>query len=712
MKVDFDLMARAAEKNEGWYNKCSRYGNLTWVETDPVNYDIDWWIDFCKRTYTDVVTLSVGGIVAFYPTKIPYHHKAIWLGDRDMVGEFVTRCRQEGIYVIARIDPHAFRDDMAQAHPEWIFTRQDGEKRRHWDNKDLWVACTHGGYTYEYLTDVIREIMTLYMPDAVFSNRYEGSGICYCDSCRREFREASGFELPSEDNVDLGDPVRAAYERWNEKKLFDRWAFWDAEVKRINPNAIFSPNVGGGTMRMMDLKRLGARAERINIDRQGRRAALDPMWSLGREGRIFSSVFKGKPIAGGYSVGPEWRYRWKDATQAQAELRMFYAVGLASGMRPSWGKFSGKLYDRRWVKPIEEMFDWHHQNHTYFLNKRSLAKAAILHTQLRAWQMDGKTEKDFTNDHELGMYQAFVEARIPIDMIHSAVLDEETLSRYSLLVLPNTTHLDEGQCALIRKFVRDGGQLVATYESSLYAGDGARRDNFALADVFGADYVATKDGPIINSYISIDADAGGNYHPIVRGLEDATRIIGGVWQLEVTPNARQDSPPLTLVPSYPSLPMEDCYPRQEHTDIPWVYINRYGKGRSVYFPWDIDRTFWETLDFDNLRVLRNTFHWLLAEDRPVAIEGEGMLEVAVWEQERSMTVHVLNYTNPMFWKGPYRELLPLRGQRIEIRLPEGRTAGRVRCLVSGAEIPDCTGQAIVTFDLPPIADHEVIAIDY
>jgi len=193
MTVDRAYLAAEAAKNSHWYEKPMRYGNLTWVEPDPVQYDIDWWIDFCKRTHTDVVTLSVGGIVAYYPTQIPLHYRSPWLGDRDLVGEFITRCRQEGIYVIARIDPHAFRDDMAKAHPEWVFVNQDGTPRRHWDNKELWVACTHGGYTHEYLTGVIREIMTLYMPDAIFSNRYTGSGICYCETCRRMFREETGF---------------------------------------------------------------------------------------------------------------------------------------------------------------------------------------------------------------------------------------------------------------------------------------------------------------------------------------------------------------------------------------------------------------------------------------------------------------------------------------------------------------------------------------
>ena len=53
--------------------------------------------------------------------------------------------------------------------------------------------------------------------------------------------------------------------------------------------------------------------------------------------------------------------------------------------------------------------------------------------------------------------------------------------------------------------------------------------------------------------------------------------------------------PLTLVPSYPDLPMEQVFARVPHTDIPGSLCARSGTGRVVYFPFDIDRTFWEVL---------------------------------------------------------------------------------------------------------------------
>lgn len=712
--VDRDFLYQAALKNKGWYEKPMRYGNLTWVENDPVNYDIDWWVDFLKETHTQCITLSVGGIVAYYPTQIPLHHRSDWLGDRDMVGEFIMKCRENNINVIARIDPHAFRDDMAQAHPEWVSVDYNGRKLRHWDNKSLWVACTNGGYVFDYLNEINKEIMTMYMPDAIFSNRYEGSGICYCESCRNLFREEYGMELPAPDNTDPNDPQRAAYDKWHEKLLFDRWNFWDSEIKKINPNAIFSPNVGGGTMAMMNLYDLGKRAERINIDKQGRNAGLEALWSIGRYGKKFTAIFGDKPVAGGYSVGPEWRYRWKDAVQSIPELKLLYANGLASGMHPSWGKFSGKLYDWRWVKPVKEIFKWHYQNEKYLRNTHSLANVGLLYSQPHIWRFSEGSHIDShaEEDHALGMYHALTEARIPFDLIHSDLISEEILNKYKAVILPNTMVLSDEKCELIRSYVGKGGSLIATFESALYDQSGSKRKNFGLADIFGADYIETMPGPIINGYINIEKSAGGSFHPLVEGIEDAGRIINGPWQMKVKKNTDILPPPLTLIPAYPSLPMEDVFPREPHTDIPWVYLQERGESRIAYFPWDIDRMFWETLSEDHFKLLRNTVMWALRGDLPARVIGQGMVDVAVWKQEKSVTVHIVNMTNPMMWKGPCRELLPLSGQSVEIKLPDGMNPKGVHLLKSRLPVDFSEADGKIIINLPEIFEHEIVAFDF
>ncbi len=49
-----------------------------------------------------------------------------------------------------------------------------------------------------------------------------------------------------------------------------------------------------------------------------------------------------------------------------------------------------------------------------------------------------------------------------------------------------------------------------------------------------------------------------------------------------------------------------------------------------------------------------------------------MLDVTVWKQKNSMTVHMVNLTNPMMMRPSFREMIPSPPQQLRLRLPEGK----------------------------------------
>src|SRR5216117_2493679 len=75
-----------------WIYKPMRWAQLTLVEDDPGKFDPKFWLDYFKRTHSDAVCLSAGGCVAYYPTKVPWHHRSQWLGNHDPFGELVAGC--------------------------------------------------------------------------------------------------------------------------------------------------------------------------------------------------------------------------------------------------------------------------------------------------------------------------------------------------------------------------------------------------------------------------------------------------------------------------------------------------------------------------------------------------------------------------------------------------------------------------------------------
>src|SRR5881394_3375717 len=111
----------------GWFDRPMRWVQLTLVENDPGRFDPAFWLDYFRRLHADAATLSAGGIVAYYPTEVPLHHRSDSLGTGDPFGELVTGCRKLNMNVLARVDPHAVRDEVKRAHPDWISATAAGE---------------------------------------------------------------------------------------------------------------------------------------------------------------------------------------------------------------------------------------------------------------------------------------------------------------------------------------------------------------------------------------------------------------------------------------------------------------------------------------------------------------------------------------------------------------------------------------------------------
>lgn len=387
------------------------------------------------------------------------------------------------------------------------------------------------------------------------------------------------------------------------------------------------------------------------------------------------------------------------------------ADGTANNMRPWFVKFAGTVYDKRWLGVVEKVYDWHYRCERYLRNTASLARVALVYSEQTRRFYGGQRWQERSGGHESGMYHALIEARVPFEMVNDQLLDAEHLRPFKLLILPNVAALSEAQCEQLKQFVRGGGSLVATFETSLYDEQGKRRQDFGLADLFGVSFNDKVEGPMRNSYLRLRSDAGtGRFHPVLDGLQDAYRIINGVHRLDVKPQVDFPSP-VTLIPSYPDLPMEHVYSRVPDPDTRELYLREVGDSRVAYVPWDLDRTFWEIMNADHGRLLGNIVRWALNEEPVVQVTGRGVLDVTVWRQKQSVTVHLVNLTNPMMMKGPLRELIPVDQQEVRVRVPQDAKVEKVHLLVSGATPEYKTADGIVTLTIPSVLDHEVIALD-
>jgi len=410
-------------------------------------------------------------------------------------------------------------------------------------------------------------------------------------------------------------------------------------------------------------------------------------------------------VAGAYSnAQPNWRH----VSKAPAELTLWLAQSTASGMVPWFHWLGGSPEDIRWREVGRSFFDWLAANEAHFRNRHSVADVAVLYPQRTVAfysRPDSRRQRHRGGpiDYLQGLYYALLEGRFFFDFVQEGKLDPAALRKYRALLIPNAAYLGDAQCDAIRQYVKDGGSLLATFETSRYTEWGDLRPDFQLADVFGAHVAGEVIGPRGNSYARMEEK-----HPILAGFEGTTLLPGAENRVPVS--ADSVSLVLSVVPAYPAFPPEMVYPRTPRTTEPAAIFRQIGKSRVAYFAGDVDRTCWRSGNSDFSQLLQNAINWVRGPDPVISVIGSGLIEAFAWETEPGYALHLLNYTNPNLTHGAIRNSYPLGPQQVRFRVNEGRRIKAVRALRAGTTLKFQQQRETITFEVPGIADYEVVAL--
>lgn len=174
-------------------------GEINYHETDPVHIDPEAWMDYWASLKVDAVLVNGGGIMAFYPTRLPYHHRSKFLGSRDVLGEMVVAAKKRGMRAIARMDCNLAYLEALEANPEWFERNRDGSARPYTECPWLYQTCMFSTYFSEQMPAIYREINEHYPIDGFFTNGWPSTAalvVCYCEACQKVFREKVGGSPP------------------------------------------------------------------------------------------------------------------------------------------------------------------------------------------------------------------------------------------------------------------------------------------------------------------------------------------------------------------------------------------------------------------------------------------------------------------------------------------------------------------------------------
>ena len=678
-----------------WQQRIRRVGQSNMTEHDPAVMNIEEWADYWHAAQAQIVFVSVTGILAFYPSKVPFHRHGRFLNNRDFFGECVAAAKKRGLRCVARMSPDLNWPDALAAHPEWAMRSADGSPIYNREDTRLFQTCMFSSYMDDYVPAIMREINSLYDVDCFYTNGWPPIGSlpdCHCAVCRH---------LPPPDTT-------AYWQLFNERLVF-LWERYDAIAKEKNPDSFFFANLGGNVHAGPDLNRLGRIAAWFQADNQGRTNADPAVWGCSLQGRVCNAVLDGKfaaNVTAAYSTG---LVRWRNGAKNPDEARMWLNETLASGMALYYhfiGSEAGFGEDRRWQAVGADYFRWSARHDAHLTPRRSLANIGVVigqSTQVLYKGPSAARSRDYMHETTQGLYEALLAGRFAFDFVHEDRLTPERLRNYRALLLPNIAILSDAQCRQLRDYVSSGGSLLAGFETSLYDENLNRREDFALADLFGVHRFGDIIGTNGNAcYARIEGD-----HPILTGFANTNWLPGAQNR---QPIQSAEKPVLTVVPGFVQYPPELAYPWPSHTAEPAVVLRESGPSRLAWFPGDFERTFWLTGHGDLLHLLHNTIRWLTRGESIVSVEGDGFVEMFAWETAPGYAIHLLNYTNPNAHHGWLSSVYPLGPQRVSMRLPAGVAVRQVDLLRAESSTPFHLEDQRLTFTIPRLDDYEVAAI--
>jgi hypothetical protein len=599
---------------------------------------------------------------------------------------------------------HWYTTKFGEQHPDWRQIRETGKPLDGvYDNGTDFCLNTKWR---EWCFQVLRDLGS-YGIDGIF---YDGpvyrADTCYCQSCRAKYRAQFNEDMPSKRKRQ-----GAAFQRLLGFQTASMGEFLRESnriLKAINPGIAFYMNGG-----VRGANWATARINRSLIEHQDLLGSEGgfiygdltkvPMWKPGLTARMLETQAGGKPTV---IFSAAAHKPWTFTLLPEPELRLLYADSIANNASV-WMGLSQFDMSQPEMKAIAEMNKYVGDNRAYYTGSKSSANIAIVWSETTANYYEGSPAQMIDIDRVAqrsaignvdaefnGLSEALIRAHVPFDVIDDVTLERDPLERYAAIFLPNVACMSDASAARVKKYVEAGGNVFATFETSLYDDTGVRRSDFALASLFGVADEKKIAGPNQWDFMKPVAK-----HWLLGGIE-REMLPSSTYHALVRPNGGEVLLRFTkpLKGRYDGIP--DLSPD------PALVVRRVGKGTAVYFSGDFGNMVAGFRLPEYLRIVANASRRLAPP--VVTVDVPGSVEVVLREQPGRKMLHLVNFTGEM--TRPITRVLPMTDVKITLIKGEGFT--KARTLVNPQTLTvrrDVDGRVHTV--LPKANEYEVVVFE-
>lgn len=637
--------------------------------------------------------------LCLWPSENGFVHKQ--LNGRDIFGETLDACKKRGLDV--QIYFNIYHRSAFEAHPSWRMIGPGGKNTRElgFGHGRFGLCCINSPFG-EFFLKIISEL------DA----KYEGVGfwidmlgwwsvICRCGSCKERFRKDTGYDIP--EKIDWNDPVFNTYIQWRSSVLAEFAQKITDTVKKQHPertvNIQSASAIGGWGGGMSDAFMLAS--EYLAGDFTGDHIEQSVICKL------FSALSGNRPME---FMTPRCETLSHHTTTRSFEnilMRAYAAIAnqaaftLIDAIDPD-----GSL-DERFYEMAGKINHAYMEYEKYISGKSvPLVDSAIyyefdsINTDVEEAVScdDTRTPASKHNLIRRNLASCFGEGHLLFTFTGQF---EENISveRYPSLILSDAARLSNKECEKIRKYVAEGGKLYASCCSSLFDRRSGKREDFALADVFGVHYkgktprctyIAPVPGSFLNEYATEKYPVMLDGPQCIIEADEDTEILGTLV-LPVSDPAEQEFFGSAI-----------SNPPMNHTGMPSLTRHKYGKGEVIYcagrfeeVPYDFQRKIF-------CRILGELLHKPLIG---TCVHPKVEFTLFDVKEEKRLLLSLLNQIS--------LPAVPLRdGIVIDLNLPEEYKVKRVLLAPQEKEISYRRKENTIAFTLPALEHFAMLLVEY
>lgn len=681
----FPLLATQSSRITGdqksyWYNQPLRILQTVLREPDASLYNAGTVVAYMKKTACNTLVVNAGGIVDFFQNPLAAANINSFMGSRDVLKEITDACYTEGIRVIGRVDFRGVEEHIYRQFPGWFSLDNSKQPLQlNYTRPQLYASCYKGYHRNEHAEEFVKYLMTHYKLDGIWHNSIGVSGICYCPRCAQSFKSATGSDLPV--SVSATEAELGRYMEWKTDAANEHMNRLKKTVKAFGEDKVYTAEV-------FSMYETGGRIH-SGIDLYNARDHFDFLVSVAfltensEDIHYEDLTYAGTIIRFLKSLSPEKEaiilYGGNGTSHRYVmdppqDLNIWLWQALAAGGR-FWncsftGTDPGSTYDRRNAFQNTDAYTFVKTNEKVLANHAPLANIGIYYSRpTRLFYLGQKETGDRFDASIKGMETVLVENHIPYDFIPDHQITMQRMGRYKLIILPNVKCLSGHEIGLLRDYVANGGNILATYETSLYDDDGTKRQDFGLAELFGCRYTDEKVNTKKDCYQFI-AD---KEHYITRPESVQTELLINAGYTLLCKPAADAKTICTYVPVVHNQPPEKAWVTEWATEYPTVVENIYKKGKVIFFTNQPDQVSYEMGHPDVRNLLARSIRYLAGTSIAIDTNAPESVHVGLTRSVVSGDEYILSLVNVTSGPSrPIRSILPVHDLYVNVTL-EGRS---------------------------------------